>query len=508
MKASKVISAQQAASYIKDNDTVIIGGVGGGIAEASDLIAALRERFLETHQPAGLTFFHVSGVGDFKQGGMNQLALEGLVKRNIGGHYDYLPEMGKLVANNRIEAYNLPQGVMSLMFRETAAGRPGLITHVGLKTFVDPRVEGGKMNSVTKEDIVKVITIEGEDKLFYPSMKYNAALLRGTTADEDGNITMEEEAVILDNRAMAQAAHNSGGKVFVQVKRLAQRNTLPPREIIIPGVLVDGIIISPNQKQTACSYYNPAFSGEIRIPVSELPTIPYGERKIIAMRAAMEIKENKVINLGVGISGGVGTVAQEMGLDELSFLVEQGVIGGVPASGLEFGAASNPVAIIDSPSQFDFFDGGGLQLSCLGMAQVDTMGNVNVSKIGSRIFGCGGFINIAQNVKQIVFCGTFTSGGLEVNVQDGKLHIVKEGKHKKFVKQVEQITFSGEYALEHGQKVSYVTERAVFGLEPEGLVLLEIAPGVDLEKDIFAHMPERPAISPDLKLMDQSLFLG
>lgn len=507
MVLSKVLTAEEAVKQISDGDTVAVGGAGGGLLEPTSLLKALEKRFLESASPRNLTFIHVTGIGDRKDGGMCHVAYEGLVKRDIGGHWDYLPKMAKLASENKIEAYNLPQGVLSQLFREIAAGRPGLITHVGLKTFVDPRVEGGKLNTVTTEDIVQLINIQREEKLFYPSFPVNVAFLRGTTADEDGNITMEEEAAFLDNLAMAQAVRNSGGKVFVQVKRLAKRETLHPKLVKIPSILVDGIILSPEQKQTVISTYNPAYAGDIRIPAYNIQQIPYNERKIIAMRAAMELPEKGVVNLGVGISGSVGLVASEMNMSkEFVFAIEQGIIGGVPAGGIEFGVSSNPHAIIDAPSQFDFFDGGGLDMTCLGMAEVDIYGNVNVSKLGDRIIGCGGFINIAQNAKKLVFCGTFTAGGLEVKIDKGKMQIVKEGKFKKFINKVNQITFSGEYARETGQKVIFVTERAVFKLGNNGLVLEEIAPGIDLYKDILDHMDSKPEISPNLKEMDSSLF--
>ncbi|MEX2460477.1 MAG: CoA-transferase [Paenibacillaceae bacterium] len=509
MKNPKIITAEEAVKQIKDGETIVVGGSGGGLAEPTDLILALEKRFLESATPRDLTCIHVTGVGDRNEGGVCHLAHVGLVKRNIGGHYDYVPKMSKLATDNKIEAYNLPQGVLSQLFRETAAGRPGLITHVGLGTFVDPRIEGGKVNDRTTEDLVHVIDFMGQEKLFYPSYSCDIAFLRGTTADEDGNVSMEEEPVLLDNLAIAQAVHNRGGKVFVQVKRMVQRHSLHPKSIRIPGILVDRIILSPHQTQTAVSLYNPAYSGEVRVPLEDILSLPFNERKIIAMRAAMEIPGKKVVNLGVGISGSVGIAARELGLPrDFEFVVEQGVIGGVPAPGLEFGAASNPVAIIDSPSQFDFFDGGGLDLACLGMAQIDLDGNVNVSKLGNRLFGCGGFINIAQNAKEIVFCGLFTAVGLKIDVKNGQMKIIEEGKSKKFVKQVDQITFSGEYAREKGQKVLFVTERAVFSLGKNNLVLIEIAPGIDLERDILAHMDMAPEISPNLKLMDSRLFTG
>lgn len=507
MPRNKVMSSSEAVSHIRNGQTVVVGGAGGGLAEPTSLLLALKERYVKVGNPKDLTFVHVTGVGDRDQGGLCHVAYEGLVKRNIGGHWDYVPKMVELAQENKIEAYNLPQGVLSQLFREIAANRPGLITHVGLKTFVDPRVEGGKLNECTMEDLVKLIEINGEEKMFYPSFPVDVAFLRGTTADEDGNVSMEEEAAILDNLAIAQAVRNSGGKVFVQVKQLAQRGTLHPKSIKIPGILVDGIVIEPEQKQTVKNYYNPSFSGEIKVPLYSIPSLPYNHRKIIAMRASQELPQEGVVNLGVGISGNVGVVAAEMNLPRaFEFVLEQGLIGGVPASGIEFGASTNPTAIIDAPSQFDFFDGSGIDMACLGMAQVDISGNVNVSKVGGRIIGCGGFINIAQNSKKVVFCGTFTAGGLEVTIKNGKMKIVKEGQFKKFVKAVDQITFSGEFAREIGQEVLYITERAVFGLDKEGLVLKEIAPGIDVEKDIIKQMDIEPKISDNVKIMDTYLF--
>lgn len=506
-KSKRVLTPSEVISLIKDGQTVVVGGAGGGLAEPTSLLVELGKNYQQTSTPRDLTFVHVTGVGDRGEGGMCHVAQDGLVKRNIGGHWDYVPKMVDLAKDNKIEAYNLPQGVLSQIFREIAANRPGLITHVGLKTFVDPRVEGAKLNKKTTEEIVQLMEINGEEKLFYPAFPIDVAFLRGTTADEDGNVSMEEEAAFLDNLAIAQATHNRGGKVFVQVKRLAQRNTLHPKTIKIPGILVDGIVVEPDQKQTVNNFFNPAYSGDIKVPLEGIPKIPYSERKIIAMRAAKELPKSGVVNLGVGISGSVGVVAAEMNLQrDFEFVIEQGIIGGVPASGIEFGASNNPTAIIDSPSQFDFFDGGGIDMACLGMAQVDIEGNVNVSKIGERIIGCGGFINIAQNAKKIVFCGTFTAGGLKVSFENGKMRIEEEGKHKKFVKKVDQITFSGDYARENAQEVIFITERAVFGLDEGGLIIREVAPGIDIEKDIMVQMEVRPVISDQLKTMDIDLF--
>jgi propionate CoA-transferase len=387
--------------------------------------------------------------------------------------------------------------------------RVGVITHVGLKTFVDPRVSGGKLNSRTQEDLVSLIEIDGKERLFYKSFPINIAIIRGTTSDSMGNISMEKEAGSLEVLAMAQAARNSGGIIIAQVEKINDepRN---PFLIKVPSVFVDYIVVSQSQNhwQTFGTQYNPAFSGEKIIPLSDIQDLELDERKLISRRAFLEIKSDSIINLGIGMPEGVAVISnEENALDMIKITVEGGAIGGVPAGGLSFGAAYNPEAIIDQPYQFDFYDGGGLDIAFLGMAQADKFGNVNVSKFGSKLTGCGGFINISQNAKEIIFCGTFTSGGLEIEINNGKLKIISEGKVKKFVSDVEHITFSGEYASQAGQKVLYVTERAVFKLSSGKLELIEIAPGIDLGKDILLRMGVKPQISEDLKIMDRKIFL-
>lgn len=501
------MSADEAAALIKDGDTLAIEGSGGGLVEPDALIAALARRYRQTGRPRGLTLLHSTGIGDRESRGLSELALDGLCRRAIGGHWGMGVQMARLAADNRIEAYNFPQGVLNQLYREIAAGRPGVITHVGLGTFVDPRLEGGRLNSVTTEDLVEVVELGGREWLFYKSLPIDVAFIRGTTADEDGNISMEQEAATLCMLEAAQAAHNCGGIVIAQVKRLAVGGSLPARWVQVPGFLVDAVVVHERQWQTYEAEYDPAFCGEIRVPLQRMKPLPLDVRKVVARRAAMELLPGAVVNLGFGMPDGVAVVAAEEGVSHMFTLtIEQGAVGGIPAGGLIFGASSNPRAIIDAPDQFDFYDGGGLDLTCLGMAQADGNGNVNVSKYGSTITGTGGFVDISQNAKKVVYCATFTAGGLEVEVRDGGIDVVREGRHRKFVRRVDQVTFSGEYARRRGQRVLYVTERAVFELLPEGLVLTEIAPGVDLRRNVLDNMEFEPAVSRDLRLMDRRLF--
>jgi propionate CoA-transferase len=504
---NKIVSAAEAASLIKDSSTLFFPGSGGGVMEPDFVYEGIEKRFLETGSPNNLTIFHISGIGNRKERGMSRFAHKGMVRRVVGGHWGWSPSMIRLALDEEIEAYCLPQGVLSLISREIAAGRPGLITPIGLRTFVDPRIDGGRLNRSAKDSLVEVIEVGGRELLFYRRFPVDVTVIRGTTADEDGNISMEFEAADLDVLSSAQAAYNSGGIVIAQVKRLVQRKQLRARDVEVPGFMVTAVVEHHDQWQTGETDINVGYSGEFRAPISHLPALENGVRKWVARRAAMELKPGAVTNLGYGIADGVANVAAEEEIfEKLVFCIEQGLIGGIPAKGDIFGAAYNPDAIIDAPSQFDFFHGGGLDIAFLGMAEIDAKGNVNVSRFGDRITGTGGFIDISQSTKEVVFCGTFTAGGLSIEHKDGILTIETEGRVRKFVPEVEQITFSGEYAVERGQRVLYVTERAVFELTPEGLMLIEVAPGLDLEKDIFGQMGFKPTVSPHLMTMDGRIF--
>lgn len=499
----------EAAIQVKDGDTVATSGfVGSGCPEA--LTRALEKRFLDTGSPRNLTYFYAAAQGNRDGRGADHFAHKGMTRRVIAGHYNTAPALGKCILNNEMEGYNLPQGTLSQLCRDIAAHKPGTVTHVGLNTFADPRNGGGKLNDITKEDMVELVNILGEEKLLYKTFPVDVAFIRGTYADEAGNVTVEHEVCPTEVTALAQAARNSGGIVVCQVQKIVKNGSLDPRLVKIPRIYVDALVITddPVDHQQSFGFdYDPSLCGEIRVPADSLSTPSLSAKKIIGRRAAMELAKNTVVNLGIGIPEFISAVANEEGIgDWMTLTVEAGPVGGIPKGGSQFGASVNAECLLTQPEQFDFYDGGGVDLAFLGLAQADSHGNINVSKFGPRLAGCGGFINITQNAKKVFFCGTFTAGGLTLDICDGEIHIINEGISRKFIKEVEQITFSGEYSIKTNQPVMYITERCVFELKHDGMHLTEIAPGVNLQKDILDMMDFIPVVDNDLKVMDERIF--
>lgn len=508
----KQVSVESAVDLIQDGYTIAtVGFTLMGAAET--ILKEIERRYLETGSPSGLTLLHGAGQSD-RVNGIQHLAHPGLVKKIIGSHWGLAPKWGELIHNNDVEAHCLPQGQLVHLFRAMASGKPGNFSKVGLGTFIDPRIEGGMMNQKARQhgSHVEVIQIAGEEYLFYHAIPIDVAIIRGTTADENGNVTMEDEAIKLEAISVAQAVKRYGGKVIVQVKNFARRGTLHPKEVVVPGIYVDAVVVAQSpeteHRQTASTFYDPVYSGDLKVPISTLKPLPLNVRKVIGRRGVMELYPQAVVNLGTGIPGDtIGPVASEEGiLDNILLTVESGVIGGVPAGGTDFGISKNAEAIIEHGYLFDYYNGAGVDITYMGTAEVDLHGNVNVSKFGTRAVGCGGFIDITQPAKKVVFLATFTAKGLEVEIKDGKLIILREGEQKKFVKQVRQITFSGLYARRVNQPVLYVTERAVFRLTADGLELVEVAPGIDLERDILRQMEFKPLISSNLRLMPTEIF--
>jgi propionate CoA-transferase len=508
MRFKKVVHAADAVAVIRDGDTVASTGYGGN-GTPDQLFVALEERFLATGHPRNLTLVFAGGQGDGAEKGLNRLGHEGLVKRVVGGHFGLMPKLEKLVAANRIEAYNFPEGVITHLYRDIAAGKPGTLSRVGLGTFVDPRHEGGRMNAATREPLVEVVTVGGEDYLLYKAFPIHVVLLRGTTADPDGNVTGERESLVLENLALAIAARNSRGLALCQVAWIAAEGSLDARTVRVPGILVDCVVRAEpeHHMQTYGTSYNPAFSGEMRVPLASLEPLPLDHAKVVARRGALELTANAIVNVGIGMPDNVARIAAEERISDLFTLtVDPGVIGGVPMGGADFGAALNWQATIDHCAEFDLIDGGGLDTAFLGFGECDATGSVNASRFGERVPGCGGFIDISQGSRKVVFTGTFTSGGLATRIADGRLVIEREGKFRKFVERIGQLTFNGPQAAARGQDVLFVTERCVLRLKDGGLALAEVAPGVDVEREVLALLPF-PVDASSAASMDPAVFL-
>ncbi|MCL9781650.1 3-oxoacid CoA-transferase [Vibrio sp. S4M6] len=509
MNKKRQLSASEAIELVKDGDTLALGGfVGSVVPEA--LERALEERYLNTGAPTNLNLVFAAGQGDGKEKAVNHLAHEGLVSHVIGGHWGLVPKLQMLVNEEKVTGHNLPQGVICQLYRDSAAGKPGTLTHVGLGTYVDPRFEGGKVNKKTLEERVILTEVAGKEYLFYPRIDASVAFIRGTTADEYGNISMEEECLFLENLAIAQLVHNCGGTVIAQVKRVVKAGDIEPHNVRIPGVFVDVIVTAQEHEhpQTFSETFNPTYLKSHSNALSQ--THSFSElniKKVIARRAALELKKEAVINYGIGLPELIAQIAHEENVsDQIIATVEPGAIGGTPAGGLSFGASAFPDAIITQDQMFDFYGGGGLDQAFLGLAEVDQYGHINVSKFGKKLVGCGGFIDITQNAKTVYFCGTFTAGQSNITITDDGLNIIQDGHISKFISNVQQITFSAETAIQNNKPVLYITERAVFRLTEDGLELVEIAPGVDLEQDILNQMGFTPKISSNLQLMNETIF--
>lgn len=504
-----ILTAQQAATLIKDQDKVILGGfIGAVVPEAIE--QAIGERFLSTGHPKNLELYFTAGQGDGKTKATNHLSYPGMVSMALGGHWGLIPRLQKLANDNQIQGYNFPQGVIAQLLRDSAAGKPGTLSHVGLGTFIDPRLGGGKINSVTTQERVSLININNDDYLFYNRLDANVALLRGTTADENGNITMEDECLFLENLAAAQLVTNMGGTVIVQVKKVVKVGELDPQQVRIPGIFVNAVVIAEGEghMQTFAEQMNPAYCMAGNGQAEKSAPRALDAKKIIARRAALELKQGAILNYGIGAPEVIANITDEEGItDQVIATVEPGAIGGTPAGGLSFGASAYPEAVITQDQMFDFYDGGGIDQAFLGLAECDKNGDLNVSKFGPKIAGCGGFINITQNAKQVFFCGTFTAGQQQIETGNGELRIIQDGTIKKLINQVGQITFSATIARKNNKPVLYITERAVFRLVSDGLELIEIAPGIDLQRDVLDQMEFTPIISPELTIMDERIFI-
>ena len=512
MKKPIFVNPQDIAEMIPDGATVCT--VGMTLVSASEsILKAIENRFLETGHPCDLTVVHSCGQSN-RDRGVQHFAHEKMLKRIIGGHWGLQPRMMKLIAENKIEAYCIPQGQFAQLYRSMAGGEPGKITKVGLGTFVDPRQDGGKMNDRTKEqpDISDVVVIGGEEYMRYRPIPLDYCIIRGTYIDENGNLSTDEEAMCLEVLSAVLACKKFGGKVFAQAKYKVKPGTIHCKKVVVPGVFIDAAVICDNpdedHKQTHSFVFNPAYCGDIKVPVEAGERLPLTVRKFIGRRAMMELKQDDVLNVGTGIPNDVvGPIIEEEGVqDDVTITVESGMWGGVPLGGIDFGVAKNTFAMLRHDDQFDYYNGAGVDVTFMGAGELDADGNVNSTKLGPNPTGAGGFVDITTNAKHVVFCSTFTGKGLDVSFKDSKLVINQEGSIIKCVKKLQQISYNGTIARQKGQKMHYVTERAVFELRPEGLTLIEIAPGIDLQTQVLDLMEFKPLIAEDLKVMDAALF--
>ena len=502
----------EAMAQIRDGQTVATVAMTLVSASESNL-KALERRFLETGHPRDLTLIHSCGQSD-RERGIQHLAHEGMVRRIVGAHWGLQPRWMELIASNKVEAYCLPQGQMAQLYREAASGLPGKVSQVGLGTFIDPRVEGGKMNERTRacEDLVEVVELDGREFLFYRALPIDWLLIRGTAADGQGNLTTTDEAMKLEVLPAVLACKRWGGKVVAQVRERVETGTLDPKDVTVPGVFIDSVVVCPDpetdHRMTSSFYFDPSFCGQARVPEEAIEPAPMNERKLIARRGVCELYPGAVVNLGTGIPNDmVGRVAAEEGLsDDVMITVESGIYGGVQLGGVDFGIGQNLTAMVAHHEQFDYYDGAGVDVTFMGLGELDGQGNVNSTKMGDRGAGAGGFIDITQNAKKVVFLGTFTAKGGRYRFEDGRLVIEREGEVRKMVPQVGQLSFNGPAARRAGQEVLVVTERAVFRLVPEGVELVEVAPGIDLQTQVLDLMGFTPIVSPNLKVMDPALF--
>ena len=524
---AQFITAKEAAHLIEDRWTVGIDAFIG-FCLADDILGEIETRFVSEGHPADLSVLNVAGIGgDGKGRGINHFAHEGLMRRFLCSNLSLANRMYPLIMEDKVPTYMIPQGVLSHMMRALTSGKPGVISQVGMRTFVDPRVDGGKINhaaeTIDPADAynVELIDIRGEEFLFYPAVPLDACIIKGSFADEEGNISIEKEAIHIEQYEMAAATRNNGGRVFVQVDARVPKGSIHPQKVAVPANMVDYVIVGspgntgqhfiddPRILGAQKGHPVASWSGDVRIPFDDISPMPFSLPKIICRRGLFEMEKGDFINLGIGISMDVSSVLNEEGrIDDISSSIESGVIGGVPAPGIATGAAYNPTAMLKQPDIFDFYDGGGIDFAALGAAEIDAQGNVNVSRFAGKVTGPGGFINISQGAKKVCFMGTFTAGKHDIRIEDGKLRILEDGPYIKFVKNVDHITFSGRYSQEKARKqqVFYITERAVFELRPEGLTLTEIAPGANLERDILGKMEFTPRIADHLKLMDERIF--